>query len=87
MEYFNPILLLILIAEVCVGICAWLTPNFLRRMAAHLLTRADVVDFSRRESERRMKLWLDEFGLDSGPVSTRQKVPVHRFSRHEVKAS
>ena len=89
MEYFNPILLLILIAEICLGICAWQSPRFLRRMAAHLLTRADVVDFSRRESERRMKLWLDELGLDGGEMRDRvpAKVPVHRFSQDEVKVS
>ncbi len=74
MEYFNPVLLLILVSEVCLGICAWLSPRFLRRVAAHLLTRADVVDVSRRESERRMKVWLDEFGLAADPVSTEQQV-------------
>ena len=65
MEYLNPVLLLILISEVCLGICAWQSPQFLRRAAAHLLTRADVVDLSRTESERRMKLWLNELGLDA----------------------
>jgi hypothetical protein len=87
MEYLNPVLLLILVAEVCLGICAWHSPNFLRRVAAHLLTRADVVDVSRQESERRMKVWLDEFGLDSNPVSTKQQVRVHPVSRDEVKVS
>ena len=71
MEYLNPILLLILISEVCLGICAWQSPRFLRRMAAHLLTRADVADFSRKEGEQRMKLWLDELGLAADPMSTR----------------
>jgi hypothetical protein len=87
MEYFNPVLLLILVSEVCLGICAWHSPRFLRRVAAHLLTRADVADLSRQESERRMKLWLDEFGLEPGPVSAKPQVPVHRFSQDEVKAS
>ena len=87
MEYFNPVLLLILMAEACLGICAWHSPRFLRRLAAHLLTRADVVDLSRQESERRMKVWLDELGLNSDPKSANQHVPVHRFSRDEVKAS
>jgi hypothetical protein len=68
-EYLNPVLLMILIAEVCLGICAWQSPQFLRRAAAHLLTRADVVDISRRESERSMKLWLDELGLDGDHAS------------------
>ena len=87
MEYVNPVLLLILIAEVCLGLCAWISPTFLRRVAAHLLTRADVVDVSREESERRMKVWLDELGLNSDPKSANQHLPVHRFSRDEVKAS
>jgi hypothetical protein len=87
MEYFNPVLLLILVAEVCLGVCAWHSPRFLRRVAAHLLTRADVVDVSRQESERRMKLWLNEFGLEADPSSTKQQAYVHRFSRDEVKAS
>jgi hypothetical protein len=70
MEYFNPVLLLILVSEVCLGICAWHSPRFLRRVAAHLLTRADVVDVSRQERERRMKVWLDEFGLEADLSST-----------------
>jgi hypothetical protein len=87
MEYFNPVLLLILVSEVCLGICAWHSPRFLRRVAAHLLTRADVVDVSRQESQRRMKLWLNEFGLEADPLSTPQQARVHRFSRDDVKAS
>ena len=69
MEYFNPVVLLILLSEVCFGICAWRSSRFLRRMAAHFLTRADVVDLSRAENERRMKYWLDELGATADPVS------------------
>lgn len=87
MEYFNPVLLLILMAEVCLGICAWHSPRFLRRLAAHLLTRADVVDLSRQESERRMKVWLDEFGLDADPSSTKPQERAHRLSPDELKVS
>jgi len=87
MEYLNPVLLLILVSEVCLGICAWHSPRFLRRTAAHLLTRADVVDVSRQESERRMKLWLSEFGLEPDLLSPRQQARVNRFSRNDVKAS
>ena len=86
MEYLNPVLLLMLVSEVCLGICAWQSPRFLRRMAAHLLTRADVVDVSRMESERRMKLWLNELGLDADPSNARvaHELPVHRFSKDEA---
>jgi hypothetical protein len=73
MEYFNPVLLLILVSEICLGVCAWHSPRFLRRVAAHLLTRADVVDVSRLESERRMKVWLNEFGLETDALSPEQR--------------
>jgi hypothetical protein len=89
MDYVNPVMLLMLISQICLGICAWHSPRFLRRAAAHLLTRADVVDVSRKEGERRMKLWLDELGLDADPRSSKapHQLPVHRFSQDEVKAS
>jgi hypothetical protein len=87
MEYFNPVLLLILVSEVCLCICAWHSPRFLRRVAAYLLTQADVVDVSRQESERRMNLWLNEFGLEADPLSTKQQAYVRRFPQDEVKAS
>ena len=89
MEYINPVLLLMLVSEVCLGLCAWQSPRFLRRMAAHLLTRADVVDVSRTEGERRMKLWLTELGLDADApgAGAPHQLPVHRFSQDEVKAS
>jgi len=64
MEYLNPVLLLMLLSQVCLGFCAWQSPRFLRRAAAHLLTRADVLDLSRAEGERRMKLWMSELGVD-----------------------
>ena len=87
MEYFNPVLLMIFVSEVCLGICAWRSPRFLRRIAAHLLTRADVVDVARQEGERRMEHWRDELGLESDPGSTKQPARVPRFSRDEVKVS
>jgi hypothetical protein len=89
MEYVNPVMLLILLSQVCLGICAWQSPRFLRRTAAHLLTRADVVDVSRREGELRMKLWLDELGLDAEHKGAKapHQLPAHRFTHDEVKAS
>ena len=87
MEYFNPALLMIFVSQVCLGICAWRSPRFLRRIAAHLLTRADVVNVSRQESERRMKLWLDQLGLESDPGSIKLPARVHRFPRDEIKVS
>lgn len=82
MEYINPILLMIVVSEVCLATCAWCSPRFLRRIAAHLLARADVMDICRLEKERRMTLWLTEFGMDTDPLSIK---PVHaqRFSGEE----
>jgi len=60
----NLVLLLLMIAQVCLGICAWLSPRALRSIAAHLLTRADVIDASRVESDRRLRFWNNELGLD-----------------------
>ncbi|MEO8051123.1 MAG: hypothetical protein ABI833_11975 [Acidobacteriota bacterium] len=59
----NTVLLMILIAEACLGVCAWLTPNCLRHLAAHLLTRADVVEAAKAESCRRIQFWRDELGV------------------------
>ena len=59
----NLVLLLVLVSEVCIGFCAWLSPGCLRWLAAHLLTRADVLDFSRQETKRRMQFWSSELGL------------------------
>ena len=87
MEYLNPVLLLILVSEICLGICAWRSPRYLRRIAAHLLTRADIIDVTRQEGERRMKVWLDEFGLEADPAGAKTQARVHHFPTDEVKAS
>lgn len=87
MEYFNPVLFMILVSEVCLGIGAWYSPSFLRRIAAHLLTRAGVMDASRQAREQGMKRWLQEFGLDTDPLSLKQEGRVPRFSMDEVKVS
>jgi hypothetical protein len=59
----NIVLLMIVIAEVCLGVCVWLTPHCLRQLAAHLLTRADVVESARAENCRRIKFWREELGV------------------------
>jgi hypothetical protein len=88
MEYLNPVLFLILFAEVCLGITAWRSPRFLRRLAAHLLTRADVAELSRAETERRLKVWMDEFGVNVEPApKAAVQMPIRRFSQDEVKVS
>ncbi len=60
----NVVLLMLLIAQACLGVCAWLSPQLLRRVAAHLLTRADVIDSSRVEIARRLRFWSGELGLN-----------------------
>jgi len=87
MEYINPVLLLILLAEVCLGIGAWQSPRFLRRIAVHLLTRADVLDVARRESARSMKVWMNELGLEDLNSRVVKPSPNHRFFEDEVKSS
>ena len=80
----NLLLLLLLIAQVCLGICAWLSPQLLRWMAAHLLTRADVIDASRVESERRLRFWNGELGLNQHQLLEEADRPlprVHGFAR------
>ena len=60
----NLILLLLLMAEACLGLCCWLSPEALRWVAAHLLTRSDVIAAARREHSRRLHFWESELGLD-----------------------
>jgi len=60
----NLVLLLIVISQVCLGACAWLSPEYLRRLASHFLARADAVDAAREVTERRLRFWRSELGLD-----------------------
>jgi len=80
----NLVLLLVLVAQACLGVCAWLTPQCLRWLAAHLLTRADVLTAARSESERRMSFWRGELGLDTRslpPDASPALEPVPEFVR------
>ncbi len=60
----NLALAMVVIAEVCLGICAWRSSECLRWLAAHLLTRADVIDLSKAASKRRLQYWSLELGLE-----------------------
>ena len=60
----NIILLMVLVLEVCIGVAAWLSPQWLRSVAAHLLSRADVLDLVRKEERRRLQYWNAELGVD-----------------------
>jgi hypothetical protein len=74
----NLVLLLLVIAQACLGICAWLSPLLLRWVAAHLLTRADVIDASRVESERRLRFWNGELGLNQPHLQEEMDHPLPR---------
>lgn len=60
----NLVLLLVVIAEACLGLCCWVSPEALRGLAARLLTRADVIEAARREQSRRLQFWQLELGVD-----------------------
>jgi len=59
----NLVLAVIVIAEVCLAICAWRSPECLRWLAAHLLTRADVIDLAGAATKRRLRFWSLELGV------------------------
>ena len=61
----NLILAVIVIAEVCLALCAWRSPECLRWLAAHLLTRADVIDLANAATKRRLRFWSLELGVDA----------------------
>jgi len=60
----NLVLLLVVISQVCLGACAWLSPVYLRWLASHFLARADAVDAAKEVAERRLRYWRNELGLD-----------------------
>lgn len=60
----NLVLLLLVISQVCLAACAWLSPECLRWLASHFLARADAVDAAKEVAERRLQFWRNELGLD-----------------------
>ncbi len=81
----NLILLVVLVSEACIGICAWLSPQWLRSVAAHLLARADVLELTRKEERRRLQFWNAELGLearDNETPSANGSLPVRVLARH-----
>jgi len=60
----NLILAAIVIAEICMAICAWRSPECLRWLAARLLTRADVIDLADAATKRRLQFWSLELGVE-----------------------
>ena len=76
----NLFLLTIVISEVCLGICLWCSPQVMRWLGAHLLTRADVIEASKNETERRMSFWRHELGLNSPTCHDQHAQPVRQAS-------
>lgn len=60
----NLVLAVIVIAEICLAICAWRSSGCLRWVAAHLLTRADVNDLANAATKRRLQFWTVELGVE-----------------------
>lgn len=73
----NLVLLLIVISQVCLSACAWLSPQCLRWLASHFLARADAVDAAREVNERRLQFWRSELGLERErlPDEARAAIP------------
>jgi len=57
--------------------------RFSPKAAAHLLTRADVIDVSREEAKRRMQFWSKELRIQTSVTEQESDtiVPVHAFVR------
>lgn len=77
----NLMLAMIVISEICLGICAWLTPSYLRRVAASLLARADVIDAARAEHRRRIQFWREEFGVAHASLAIQDSIAQPAISR------
>ena len=87
MEYVNPVLALALVSQICLGICAWRSPRFLRNLAAHLLARADLIDIWEHQRKARPKYWRKKLGVEDDPRTATIQLNAERLSRSEVKVS
>jgi hypothetical protein len=77
----NLVLLLIVISQVCLGACAWLSPGCLRWLASHFLARADAVDAAREVTERRLRFWRNELGLDRELLPDEARPAIQQLAR------
>lgn len=57
MSYVNPIMLVLDLAAIALAVCAWQTPQFLRRWAAKFLARAQQLDLRKRHREESAELY------------------------------
>jgi hypothetical protein len=77
----NLVLLLIVISQVCLGACAWLSPECLRWLASHFLARADALEAARTVAERRLQFWRNELGLDRELLPDEAQPALPQFAR------
>jgi len=77
----NLVLLLIVVSQVCLGACAWLSPECLRWLASHFLARADAVDAAREVAERRLQFWRNEVGLDRERLRDEARPAIPQLAR------
>jgi len=77
----NLVLLLVVISQVCLGACAWLSPECLRWLASHFLARADALDAARAVAERRLQFWRNELGLDRELIPDEARPALPQFAR------
>jgi hypothetical protein len=61
----NLVLLLVVIAGLSIGWCAWYSPVWLRAAAARMMARAEAVEEQKRTYARRLTHWRAEFGVES----------------------
>jgi hypothetical protein len=77
----NLVLLLIVISQVCLAACAWLSPECLRWLASHFLARADALDAAKEVAERRLQFWRNELGLDRGLLADEARPVIAQLAR------
>ena len=84
MEYVDPVLLLMLVSLVCLSICAWRSPKFLRNFAASLLAHADLIDICNRARKERPLYWRKQLGVQSGLSGAALELDPKRLPHSEL---
>ena len=84
MEYVDPVLLLMLVALICLGICAWRSPRFLRNLAAYMLAHADLIEICERARRERPIHWRKKLGVEADPRGAPIEFDGERLSPSEL---
>jgi hypothetical protein len=83
-EYVDPVLLLMLVALVCLGICAWRSPRFLRNLAAYMLAQADLIEVCERARRERPIYWRKKLGVETDMRGARIELDREQLSPSEL---